>query len=330
MAQSDQTVQNATFPAVRADINDNLAALYSQSSGASAPTVTVAFQPWIDTSVSPPIWKVRNAANTGWITVGVLDVNFEVGGITPIANGGTGQVTAADAINALLPNQASYAGNVLKTDGADVSWGVSAGSLIRTPQLLTSGTSYTTPVGCTKIYVECVGGGQGGDGGYRISPFGFGTTYYSGRGGNSGGYAAKFYTVTGSTSYTIAVGAAGTGGTGNLTSSLVQPAGSIGGSGGDTTFTDGTTLITAYGGAATLSAPTNGDITRYGNTGFSGASADSNTGAAGGRGADSFFRVGGTANGGAGSYGGGGGGGVMSTGDGGAGGSGLIRITEYA
>ena len=73
MAQSDQVVQNATFPSVRADINDNLAALFSQSSGNSAPSVTVAFQPWIDTSSSPPVWKVRNGSNSGWITVGVLD-----------------------------------------------------------------------------------------------------------------------------------------------------------------------------------------------------------------------------------------------------------------
>ena len=73
MAQSDQVVQNATFPSVRADINDNLAALYSQSSGNSAPTVTVAFQPWIDTSLNPPVWKVRNGSNTNWITIGVLD-----------------------------------------------------------------------------------------------------------------------------------------------------------------------------------------------------------------------------------------------------------------
>jgi hypothetical protein len=95
MAQSDQVVQNATFPTVRADINDNLAALYSQSSGPSAPTTTVAFQPWVDTSSSPPVWKIRNAANTGWITVGVLDpAGFESGGVTPIANGGTGATTA--------------------------------------------------------------------------------------------------------------------------------------------------------------------------------------------------------------------------------------------
>jgi hypothetical protein len=36
------------------------------------------------------------------------------------------------------------------------------GSLIRAPQVLTSGTSYTTPANCTQIYVECIGGGGGG------------------------------------------------------------------------------------------------------------------------------------------------------------------------
>ena len=69
MAQADQTVQNATFPTVRADINNNLAALFSDSSGNGAPTVTVAFQDWIDTSGASPLWKKRNAANSAWITI---------------------------------------------------------------------------------------------------------------------------------------------------------------------------------------------------------------------------------------------------------------------
>lgn len=81
MAQSDQVVQDATFPSVRADINDNLAALFSQSSGSTAPSVTVAFQPWVDNSSSPPVWKVRNGSNSAWITVGVLDpAGFSVSG----------------------------------------------------------------------------------------------------------------------------------------------------------------------------------------------------------------------------------------------------------
>jgi len=103
MAQADQTVQNATFPTVRADINDNLAALFSDSSGATAPTVTVAFQDWIDTSGTDAVWKKRNAANNAWITIGTIDGN-------DIAFEGT------------LPDQSGNSGKFLTTNGTDTSW----------------------------------------------------------------------------------------------------------------------------------------------------------------------------------------------------------------
>jgi phage-related tail fiber protein len=108
MAQSDQVVQNATFPSVRADINDNLAALYSQSSGNTAPTVTVAFQPWVDTSSSPPVKKIRNGSNTAWITEGIVDpAGFTPSGIP------TGQIIHV----ALSSAPTGY----LKANGAAVS-----------------------------------------------------------------------------------------------------------------------------------------------------------------------------------------------------------------
>lgn len=123
MPQSDQTVQNATFPSVRADINDNLAALFSQSSGNSAPTTTVAFQPWVDTFSNPPVWKVRNGSNNAWITVGVLDpAGFNAGNVTAIANGGTGAITAALALAALLPSQSGNSTKALTTNGTTASW----------------------------------------------------------------------------------------------------------------------------------------------------------------------------------------------------------------
>jgi hypothetical protein len=84
MAQADQTVQNATFPTVRADINNNLAALFSDSSGNGAPTVTVAFQDWIDTSGADAVWKKRNAANNAWLTVATfLGSGLSLGGFPP-------------------------------------------------------------------------------------------------------------------------------------------------------------------------------------------------------------------------------------------------------
>ena len=82
MAQADQTVQNATFPTVRADINSNLAALFSANSGSTAPSTTVAFQDWIDTSGANPLWKKRNAANNAWITVATFTVSgLSIGGV---------------------------------------------------------------------------------------------------------------------------------------------------------------------------------------------------------------------------------------------------------
>jgi hypothetical protein len=103
MAQADQTVQNATFPTVRADINNNLAALFSDNSGATAPTVTVAYQDWIDTGGANPLWKKRNAANNAWITVATI----------------TG---SAIAFEGTLPSQSGNAGEYLTTDGTVASW----------------------------------------------------------------------------------------------------------------------------------------------------------------------------------------------------------------
>ena len=202
MAQSDQSVQNASFPSVRADINDNLAALFSQSSGNSAPSVTVAFQPWVDTSSSPPVWKVRNGSNSAWITVGVLDpAGFQVGGITPIANGGTGAITAALALAALLPSQAGNAGKALVTSGSAATWGtVAAGASI---QVFTASGTYTPTAGKTTFlaFVTGSGGGGGGDGG---------------GGGGGGGSGIRLYTSVemGSTA-AVAVGGGGFGGGGD-------------------------------------------------------------------------------------------------------------------
>jgi hypothetical protein len=157
MAQSDQSVQNATFPSVRADINDNLAALFSQSSGNSAPSVTVAFQPWVDTSSSPPVYKIRNGSNSAWITVGMLDpAGFQVGGITPIANGGTGAITAALALAALLPSQTGNAGKALVTDATTATWTTINGITSGTAVASTSGTAIdfiNIPAGVKRVTV---------------------------------------------------------------------------------------------------------------------------------------------------------------------------------
>lgn len=238
MAQSDQTVQNATFPAVRADINDNLAALYSQSSGASAPTVTVAFQPWIDTSVSPPIYKVRNASDSGWITIGVLDVNFEVGGITPIANGGTGQTTATAAINALVPSQTGNAGKFLGTNGSVISWLTAAGGA--SVQVFSSSGTFTPTANKVSFLVLATGGGGGGGGSSSTS--------YAAGGGGGGGTALRVYNSTEmGASASVTVGGGGSGG---------GPNNGSGSTGGASVFAPAGTgvSITGYGGSGGFGA----------------------------------------------------------------------------
>lgn len=64
-------IPNGSGSAVRADINDALLALFSQNSSATAPPETVAYMPWADTSTG--LYKIRNGANSGWITLYQLD-----------------------------------------------------------------------------------------------------------------------------------------------------------------------------------------------------------------------------------------------------------------
>jgi hypothetical protein len=274
MAQSDQVVQNATFPTVRADINDNLAALYSQNSGNSAPAVTVAFQPWVDTSSNPPVWKVRNGSNTAWITIGVLDpAGFNAGGVTAIANGGTGATTAALALAALLPSQGGNAGKALVTSGSAASWGVVASGA--SVQVFAANGTYIPTASKTTFLVFATGGGGGGGN--------FSGAAGSGSGGGGGGTALRLYNATEmGSSASITIGGGG-GPTGSGGSTIFTPIGTglvITGSGGAGGITNGRSGGTG-GGVTNSIFDTNG-----GKGGGAGAVAG---GAAAGSGGTSMF-----------------------------------------
>jgi hypothetical protein len=62
---------------------------------------------------------------------GIVDLS-DVSGLLTIAKGGTGQVTAQAAIDALVPTQAGNAAKVLTTDGTNVSWGFGASFIAST------------------------------------------------------------------------------------------------------------------------------------------------------------------------------------------------------
>lgn len=223
MAQADQTVQNATFPAVRADINNNLAALFSANSGNTAPSVTVAFQDWIDTSGANPLWKKRNGANNAWITLGTI-------------------TSSAIAFEGTLPSQSGNSGKYLGTNGTVASWlTLAVGASM---QVFTNSGTFTPTAGKTSFLVMATGGGGGGgNGGWVTGGTG------SGGGGGSGGTGWRMYNSTemGSTAaVTIGAGGAqgganaagGAGGTTSLDpdgSGLTLSGGGGGGGGGATT-----------------------------------------------------------------------------------------------
>lgn len=63
-------------------------------------------------------------------TSGQLDATDGLSGAVPIANGGTGQTSASNAINALLPSQTSNSGKYLTTNGSAASWGTVSQKLV--------------------------------------------------------------------------------------------------------------------------------------------------------------------------------------------------------
>jgi hypothetical protein len=179
MAQADQSVQNATFPTVRADINNNLAALFSANSGNTAPSVTVAFQDWIDTSGTDPLWKKRNAANNAWITVATI----------------TGSTIAFEGT---LPSQSGNAGEYLTTDGTVATWEPIPATA--SYEAFTSSGTWTKPAGATVVLVYVWGGGGSGGRGIALG----------GGGGGGGCCTQRLYRADElASSVTVTIGAGG-------------------------------------------------------------------------------------------------------------------------
>ena len=100
MAQHDYVLADQSGNAFRSDLNNALAAVVSQNSGAVEPGPTFAYMSWADTTTG--LLKIRNAANSAWISIGTLaSANL---GLLSLAGGTlTGAVLADDAGTAALP-----------------------------------------------------------------------------------------------------------------------------------------------------------------------------------------------------------------------------------
>jgi len=110
-------------------------------------------------------------------------------------------------------------------------------------QIITTTSTFTVPLGVTRIYVQMIGGGGGGAGGWGNAT---GTGLMGGvSGGGGGGYAAAWMSVTPGQQITATVGAGGAGGAGGSSSGSGNTLGGTGSGGGTTVFNG----VGCYGGS---------------------------------------------------------------------------------
>lgn len=170
--------------------------------------------------------QLANKVNTS----GQVDVTTGLNGVTPVANGGTGQSTFTNG-QLLIGNTT---GNTLTkatlTAGSGISVTNGNGSItIATTgggqlsyALFSSGSgTWVCPSDVTKVKVTCIAGGGGGN----INNFSGGT----------GGCAIGIYTVTPGAAYAYSVGSGGNAGNNGTSSSVSGLCSATGGTGASTT-----------------------------------------------------------------------------------------------
>ncbi len=167
-------------------------------------------------------------------TAGQLDATDGLVNAVPVANGGTGATTAADArTNLSVPSttgggaSGTWAinisgnaanGGVTSVNGATGAVSVPVG--ISQQLFLGSGT-FVVPAGVTAVYATVIGGGGGGQGGY---------IYGTNSGGSSTSQTVLVTGLTPGASIPVTVGAGGAGGAGG------SGAGATGSTGGTSSF----------------------------------------------------------------------------------------------
>lgn len=233
MPTHDYVIDNQSAVAFRADLNSALAAVVSQNSNATAPTVTFANMFWYDTATN--ILKKRNEANSAWINLGTVD---EVAGTFTPSGGTTVIATQAEA--------EAGTDNTKMMTPLRVSQAITALTGIKNIVARTSTGSFTVPAGVTSMYVYAAAAGGGGGGGFTVAATrGQPEKVYTGGTGGRGGEALSLLPVTPGDIINYTIGA---GGAGNNSG-----AGSAGGS-----TTIGTITCTGGTGGGTATSSGNG------------------------------------------------------------------------
>ena len=173
---TDYVLANQSGANFRAELNTILAAVVSQNSGSTAPSTTYAYQLWIDTGVSPALLKLRNGANSAWITIGdVTATNLGLAALSGATFTGDvtlnaqsdlrfadsdssnwvalqGAATIASNVTFTLPNADGSSGQFLSTNGSGVlSWasGGSGDVVLSAANAFTGANTFTNSTGQT-------------------------------------------------------------------------------------------------------------------------------------------------------------------------------------
>jgi len=154
MAQHDMNIANATFPAVRTDINNALSAIQTSHSGTSLPSGAVAGQIWLDTTnATSPTLKFYDGADSISLatinytanTVDWLDSTISITGLSTTATGTV--ITISDtenktSVNLIIDNQKEIRFRETTANGTNYIG-------LKAPASVTTDLTFTLPVAPT-------------------------------------------------------------------------------------------------------------------------------------------------------------------------------------
>ena len=175
ISSTNQALTYVNGPTSTAALNQSIYAILKLNSAAAAsaiyaPPVSKQYIIWNNSSFTITIFNSTVIGNTTAAGTGIAiatgnkvmvwsdGTNFydlqsqNFTGTMPIANGGTGQVTANAAFNALAPSQASANGKYLKSDGTNTAFDqidISTGDITGTLPVANGGTGGTTAAALT-------------------------------------------------------------------------------------------------------------------------------------------------------------------------------------
>lgn len=211
MAQADYNLANQSGSAFRSELNSTLSAILSLNSGSTAPTTTVAYSLWADTTTG--LLKIRDSSNSSFITVGALgSVNLGLASLAsptftgtplaPTASAGTNTTqiaTTAFVVSSYLPLAGgTVTGNVTLNAQSDIRFADADSSnyvALQAPATVASNLTLTLPA-------------ADGSSGQALTTNGSGTLAFATIGGVPTGAVFYFAANTAPTGFLKANGAA--------------------------------------------------------------------------------------------------------------------------